>query len=89
VVWTLPATRFGWLYLAAPFHLIFLIAEIGIILLAVFSGSLKNKGQIGKLLYVPTFLVNSNLAAILGLYTFFTGKQTHLWKRARRRGESG
>ena len=42
----------------------------------------------GKLLYIPTFLVNSNMAAIFGLYSFFTGRQTALWKRARRRGES-
>lgn len=88
VVWPLPERRLAWLYLAPPFNLIFLIAEVAICLLAAFGGSLKDKGLIGKLLYVPTFLINSNLAAILGLYSFFTGKQTALWKRARRRGES-
>jgi hypothetical protein len=56
--------------------------------LAIFGSSLKDKGFLGKMLYLPTFLVNSNMAAILGLYSFFTGKQTSLWRRARRRGES-
>lgn len=88
VVWPVPATRLAWFYLASPFNLMFLLAEGVIFALALFGGSLKDKGLIGKLLYVPTFLVNSNLAAIVGLYSFFTGKQTALWKRARRRGES-
>jgi poly-beta-1,6-N-acetyl-D-glucosamine synthase len=78
----------GWLYLAPPYNFIFLAGEILILVLALFGGSLKELGPIGKLLYIPTFLVNSNMAAVLGLYSFFTGKQTALWKRARRRGES-
>jgi hypothetical protein len=87
-IWQLPRTPLGWLYLALPYNFIFLIAELLIVVLAIFGGSLKNKGVLGKVLYLPTFLVNSNLAAILGLYSFFTGKQTALWRRARRRGES-
>ena len=42
------------------------------------------RGILGKLLYLPTFLVNSNLAALSGLYLYLTGKQTHLWQRVRR-----
>jgi hypothetical protein len=87
-IWQLPRMPLGWLYLAVPYNFIFLIAELLILLLALFGGSLKDKGVLGKILYLPTFLVNSNLAAILGLYSFFTGKQTALWRRARRRGES-
>jgi cellulose synthase/poly-beta-1,6-N-acetylglucosamine synthase-like glycosyltransferase len=78
----------GWLYLARPFNYLFLAGEILILVLAFFGSSLKGMGLLGKLLYIPTFLVNSNMAAILGLYSFFTGRQTALWKRARRRGES-
>lgn len=87
-IWQLPPMQFGWLYLAQPYNAMFLIAELLICTLAFFGNSLKNKGIVGKILYIPTFLVNSNLAAILGLYSFFTGKQTSLWRRARRRGES-
>ena len=87
-IWPWPETNTPWLYLAPPFNIIFLVAELLICVLAFFGGSLKEKGLLGKILYLPTFLVNSNLAAILGLYSFFTGKQTSLWRRARRRGES-
>ena len=83
-----PAEGLAWLYLSTPVNFIFLAAEFLLIALALFGGSLKDRGILGKLLYLPTFLVNSNLAAVLGLYSFFTGRQTALWKRARRRGES-
>ena len=76
------------MYLAAPYNVILLAAQVLVALLAFFGSSLKEWGLLGKLLYIPTFLVNSNMAAISGLYSFFTGKQTALWKRARRRGES-
>jgi poly-beta-1,6-N-acetyl-D-glucosamine synthase len=87
-IWPAPASDLAWLHLAAPYNFILLAGEILITVLAFFGGSLKEKGFLGKLLYIPTFLVNSNMAAILGLYSFFTGRQTSLWKRARRRGES-
>jgi hypothetical protein len=87
-LWPPVATGADWLYLAPPFNFIFLVGEILILVLAFFGSSLKNLGVLGRLLYIPTFLVNSNLAAVLGLYSFFTGRQTALWKRARRRGES-
>jgi poly-beta-1,6-N-acetyl-D-glucosamine synthase len=87
-LWPPAAWQPGWLFLAPPYNLVFLSGEITILLLAFFGGSLKEWGLFGKLLYIPTFLVNSNLAAVLGLYSFFTGRQTALWKRARRRGES-
>jgi cellulose synthase/poly-beta-1,6-N-acetylglucosamine synthase-like glycosyltransferase len=78
----------GWFYLTQPFSYLYLAAEALILVLAFFGSSLKDMGLLGKLLYIPTFLVNSNMAAVLGLYSFFTGRQTALWKRARRRGES-
>jgi cellulose synthase/poly-beta-1,6-N-acetylglucosamine synthase-like glycosyltransferase len=87
-IWQLPPMRFGWLYLAQPYNVFFLVAELTMFVLSYFGNSLKNQGMLGKILYIPTFLVNSNLAAVFGLYSFFTGKQTALWRRARRRGES-
>jgi biofilm PGA synthesis N-glycosyltransferase PgaC len=90
-LWPVPAEeagRLAWLYLAAPFNVVFLAGQLLVALLAWFGSSLKDWGLVGKMLYIPTFLVHSNLAAISGLYSFFTGRQTALWKRARRRGES-
>ena len=90
-VWPVPAADaggLGWLYLATPYNFVYLAGQLFLALLALFGSSLKEWGLLGKLLYIPTFLVNSNMAAISGLYSFFTGRQTALWKRARRRGES-
>ena len=42
-------------------------------------------GKLGHLLYLPTFLVNSNLASMVGLFRFLSGRQTTLWKQAARR----
>jgi poly-beta-1,6-N-acetyl-D-glucosamine synthase len=87
-LWPPMAASLGWLYLAPPFGYVFLAGELLLGVLALFGSSLKELGVLGKLLYIPTFLVNSNMAAVLGLYSFFTGRQTALWKRARRRGET-
>ncbi|RMF03429.1 MAG: glycosyltransferase family 2 protein [Chloroflexi bacterium] len=43
-------------------------------------------GKIGKLLYIPTFFVNSNLAALRGLRMHLTQRQGVLWQRVERRG---
>ena len=42
-------------------------------------------GRVSRALYLPTFLVSSNLAALLGLYRFSTGQQSTHWTRLRRR----
>ena len=49
-------------------------------------GSVRTLGGVpGKLAYLPTFLVNSNRALLLGFLRFAFGKQTVLWDRAERR----
>jgi cellulose synthase/poly-beta-1,6-N-acetylglucosamine synthase-like glycosyltransferase len=71
-------------YLAQPFGLVMLILQLIFYGCAWLGNILKSRGAIGKVLYVPAFLVNSNLSAIRGLVAYFTGRQTSLWKRARR-----
>jgi len=88
LIWPPQSSNYAWLFLVPPYNSIFFLLEVLVYSLAVFGGYFKNKGLLGKLLYLPTFLVNSNLSAILGLYSYFTGKQTSLWKRTRRRGDS-
>lgn len=47
---------------------------------------LGNRGGVnGRLTYLPTFLVNSNRAALHGLYQFLTRQQTNQWQRVARR----
>jgi hypothetical protein len=88
LLWPASVSRFGWLYLARPYNLLAFGLEILVCVLAIVGRYFKAGGAMGKLLYLPAFLVNSNLSALLGLYSFFTGKQTSVWQRARRRGES-
>jgi cellulose synthase/poly-beta-1,6-N-acetylglucosamine synthase-like glycosyltransferase len=48
-------------------------------------GSLyKFPGLFGKLFYLPSYLVGSNLAILRGFYGFITRKQTNIWERVRR-----
>jgi cellulose synthase/poly-beta-1,6-N-acetylglucosamine synthase-like glycosyltransferase len=54
-----------------------------------FLGSrIERKNRVNKLLYLPAFLVNSNMAALTGLRRFLTGRQSPLWKRVPRREET-
>lgn len=73
------------LRLAPPFNLLFLLLQSGFYGLAWLGQGNKHKGILGKMLYLPTFLVNSNIAALSGLYRFITRRQTVLWQRVQRR----
>lgn len=53
--------------------------------LAYIGNFFRAGGQVGKLLYLPTFLVNSNLAALRGFYNFLTRQHSARWQRVGRR----
>jgi cellulose synthase/poly-beta-1,6-N-acetylglucosamine synthase-like glycosyltransferase len=73
----------GWLLLALQ----------GLFYLAAWAGARLNlpgtagrlPGTAGSLLYLPAFLVNSNLAALIGLARFLRRSQPVLWQRVKRR----
>jgi biofilm PGA synthesis N-glycosyltransferase PgaC len=88
LIWPAQSSSDAWLYLGKPYNWILFALQILFYLLAWFGGHLQPKGLIVKILYLPTFLLNSNISAVLGLYSFLTGRQTSLWTRARRRDES-
>ena len=74
------------LTLASPFNWIILSIQAAFYVLA-FTGNCftqKPESISGKALYIITFLVNSNIAALLGLFKYLTGKQSVLWKKANR-----
>ncbi len=73
------------LNLAPPFHWLLLLLQAAFYALAWFGRGLERGSRWGKLFYLPTFLVNSNMAALIGLYRFLTGQQTSLWQRVPRR----
>lgn len=51
------------------------------------GGRVGKASVMGKFLYIPAFLINSNLAALAGLVRFLTGRQKAAWQRVARREE--
>ncbi len=66
----------------------FMVMSLSAQLIFYFSAMVGNvfnvKGRMGGFLYLPVFLVNSNMAALLGFYNFITNKRSPIWKRVRR-----
>jgi len=62
-----------------------LAAQVVFYALALVGLQYPADGRVSRALYLPTFLVASNLAALLGLYRFSTGQQSTQWTRLRRR----
>lgn len=73
----------AWLLLARPYVWITLALEAGFFLLAGLGSIARFPGALGKVLYVPTFVLNSNFAALKGLYRYFAGQQPVFWARPR------
>ncbi len=69
---------------AAPWFPL-LVGQIAFYLVAIIGLQYPADGHVSRALYLPTFLVSSNVAALLGLYRFSTGQQTTHWTRLRRR----
>lgn len=78
------STGSPWLSLQPPIGYYFLSLQLLFYLLAVVGGNQKTKGLFGRLLYLPTYLIASNYAALLGLFRYLAGKQTALWKKVAR-----
>jgi cellulose synthase/poly-beta-1,6-N-acetylglucosamine synthase-like glycosyltransferase len=73
-----------WLVLAAPFNWIFLLLQVLFYLVAGMGLKFRFTGFLGKAMYLPTFLVNSNMAALKGLYRYLTSTQSVVWKKVTR-----
>lgn len=74
----------AWLFLAPPWALIFFVLQIVFYSMAMIGLFFKPRGLLGKIIYLPAFLVNSNYAALVGLLRYLTGNQTALWEKAAR-----
>jgi len=71
--------------LTTPWNFLLLSAQLVFYFVAWVGNRAENPGNRWKLLYLPTFLVNSNLAALQGLYMYLSKQQTNRWKRVQRR----
>lgn len=72
------------LFLSQPYNWIFMSLQILFYVVAVLGMKVKLRGWIGKLVYLPVFLVNSNFAALRGLYRYVSSNQTVIWNKAPR-----
>ncbi len=70
--------------LAMPFNWLGLGAQILFYVSALLGKYVKGPSRVRRLAYVPAYLVNSNIAAVIGLFRFVTGRQSPLWDRVRR-----
>lgn len=77
----------NFLHLSHPFNILVLVLQLFFYLLAILgmrAGEGKKMGKLGRILYLPTFLTNSNFAALKGFIKFMQGQQLHIWDRIQR-----
>jgi cellulose synthase/poly-beta-1,6-N-acetylglucosamine synthase-like glycosyltransferase len=82
-----PAGQGLWI-LSRPYSVIFLGLQFLFYALAWIGRKTGDRGEQNKLVrlfYIPTFLTNSNFAALMGFVKFLRGNQSHLWERIQRR----
>lgn len=75
------------LHLSHPFNILVLVLQLFFYLLAILgmrAGEGNGMGKLGRILYLPTFLTNSNFAALKGFFKFMRGNQLHIWDRIQR-----
>lgn len=72
------------LFLGAPYGVVIFTGQVVFYLLAAAGKKYKPGGVFGRILYLPTFLVNSNFAALIGLYRYIGSRQTVLWSKSAR-----
>jgi len=87
VIWPQENSVYPILSVSYPANWIFLALQLIFYSLALIGNLFNAKGIAGKLLYVPTFLVNSNISALRGFWGFITRRQSHVWARVRRGNE--
>lgn len=72
----------------APLYRFLLVGQVAFYGLAEVGRRMGQRGGLGRILYLPTYLVNSNFAALAGLLRFLIRRRTmHLWERVPRRVE--
>ena len=70
--------------LSYPYSWVLMVLQLFFYGMAYLGGKKNFGGILGKVLYIPTYLVNSNIAVMKGLFGFITKKQTNIWERVQR-----
>ena len=71
--------------LAPPWNGILFLLQVLFYGTSILGNRKQRKGLLGKLLYLPTFLTNSNYATLTGFYRYISKQQSNRWQRVRRR----
>jgi len=82
-----PRAKGLWI-LSKPYSLILLGLQVLFYTLAWVgrkAGHRDEPSRLLRLFYIPTFLTNSNYAALMGFFRFLQGNQSPLWERIQRR----
>jgi len=85
VVWPSGNTNMQLLFLSGPYNWIILFFQCLFYLIAMIGNKWKISGKIGKLFYIPVYLVNGNISAMSGFIRFLRGTQTTRWHRVTRK----
>ena len=83
-----PSRVNNFLLLSYPVGIILLGTQCVFYIIAFAGMQISERGKQTRLMnlfYLPTFLLNSNLAAMKGIVRFISGGQTHLWEKIQRR----
>jgi hypothetical protein len=80
-----PPAGSGWPMLESPVAGWLLALQVAFYALAAIGSRLPLRGPVAKLLFLPAFVVSSNVAAAVGLAGYLAGRQTAVWKRVARR----
>jgi biofilm PGA synthesis N-glycosyltransferase PgaC len=83
-----PPPARGLFILSRPYNIIFFSLQLLFYIFAWVGRKSEKRGdksRLSRLFYLPTFLTNSNWAALMGFFRFLRGGQSHLWERIQRR----
>ena len=76
--------QYDLLNLGSPYNRIFFSLQLVFYLSAIVGSILDGKSAVGKLLYIPTYLVSSSFAVFLGLFHFLGHRDPALWEKVPR-----
>jgi len=85
VIWSSDNSGSLLFNLSSPFNWIILLFQMLFYGFAVIGNYFKFDHKWFQLLYLPSFLLNSNISAIVGLYLFLKNSQSTSWCRVERR----
>jgi cellulose synthase/poly-beta-1,6-N-acetylglucosamine synthase-like glycosyltransferase len=85
VFWPVRDQKRSFWRLSAPWGSFLLYVQILFYVFAYLGNYVQAVGKFGKIFYLPTFLVNSNVAALRGLYKYLAKQNSPRWQRVQRR----